>query len=299
MDLRKRGWKAIEADLQQRGLASTSLGRVELEPGLTGKTGRALRQFNEFTMKAYSGTDVANRKITAETAALWADALNAGSKPALAALERLPTGFKVRLRQAPPEQWTDILADYLIGRTQFRYGRETMNEFGRDMGSAFSMFTKWPVMVASDIVDTFQRNAHKGTLPGAWAATQRLGTKYMAPLAALYAANEALQNITGDETGGPPRGVARFLLGKDITEISPLMSVKAIDILANPALELGRDFVSAPGDASKSRTVLRRGIKTLMPGAQILNELDRWSEAHNPGEATPSRELVNKITGGD
>lgn len=302
-----RGLGEVEKDLQSRGLLGNFIrNEVEMQRGFASTAQGVVHKFNDVAMWAYSKSDVLNRSIVANAADLVATGIERGDKNALAVLDRLPTGFKVRVRldtqagSGRQEALKNALADYLVGRTQFRYGKEQSFRLGQDLGQSFSMFTTWPVMTASDVADIFDRNVHKsGMLSGSMQAVQRVGTKYLIPLSLL----EGVQHLVAtDDSGEVPAGPARYLFGKDLRELSPLLALKSLDFAGGPAVSFGKDVVQAAvgGDTSKARVVLRRGVKTYIPAVStVLNELDRLQEGFDPGAASPSREFVNKVTGAD
>jgi hypothetical protein len=300
----------IDDQLKAVGLAgSHSLVNLEAPQTLAGGARGTINRFNELSMKLYETTDILNRALTQRMGQAWAKAIAEGDVGAANALARIGPGTKNALRtsglaqaagKGDPDSVAELghtLGDYLIGRTQFRYGKEQQSEFGRTMGPLFTMFTKWPMMVASDVHDGFQR----GWMHGA----QHAASKYLGPWAVLHGVQAAL-----DAAGGDHSAAYNVYVG-DLPSYSPMDNIihptKQLEQLGGPAVQLGKGYMDALGavgdDSSKAgtlaRTATRQLLKGYVPGvSNVLNELDRWSRASDPGQATPTREFVNKLTDG-
>lgn len=285
---RKVGFSGLESELRDLRLtgATTRAEFVDARPGVAGRLRRSADAVNEWSMGAYQRTDVANRAISLEMGREWAKQVQAGRPEALAAIRGLSAGAKAEVRrqgglQAMDEaQLGNFLGDYLIGKTQFRYGKEQMSQFGREFGRAFSMFTKWPTMIGGDMADVLaQRGVRRGLTT--------LAQKYMIP----YLALQAVEAGSGwrDAEGAAPDAV-RSLVGGSLTALSPLESLdprKLVDLYGGPWTRLGGKVLGATSDSMredtdfrKAKEAARHGVKTYLPGvSQILNNIDRWQQA--------------------
>lgn len=255
-------------------------------------------EIGDISMWAYGKTDSINRYVTWNIAEEWAKDIAAGNKQAIKALRNLSTGAKSAIKasgsiqEGDVNQLTDQLARYLIGKTQFHYGREQLAQFGRHFGRMFSMFSKWPVMIGSDIVDIYKRNSP-------YYASMRMMEKYLGPTLALM----ALGNYVLETEEEP---MLKYLMG-DPASYSPLNSVKALaeGSMGSPIIQFGRgsvaglvDLVTQGTSGEGIKRTVRRGIKqtakTFIPGASaVLNEADRFKKAW--GEQTLTDKLLEDM----
>ena len=263
-----------------------------------------LRDYSESAgrslMYLYTKSDDINRSITYFAGEAWAKRLVKGDKAAIAALKDLSPAAKMRLRRiglqdkikaGDVEGIGDVLGRTLISDTQFNYGKEQMHQFGREMGQLFSMFTKWPAMIGSDMA----YNVHKhGWMGGAVKNSWKYGT----PLLLLH-----LAQVNRDKLEGKNGKLSAYLLGKDLTAMAPVMSVNNMDVFGGP---VQRAFLDIPTAATKSlkkpfnRLVTGKGVRSKevskafsdiwkasknslkgfspIPGQPLINEADRISE---------------------
>jgi len=280
--------------LRSRGQLSGAIGHEQaqvLDPGrMSGRLREAYNNYNEIAMAAYSATDTANRFITMKTAAAWAEDLVKGDPRAIKALSNLQRGARERLRPEIEEllrtknaaRLGDVLGDYLVSRTQFRYGKEQLNEFGRIAGPMVSMFSKWPVMVTSDIINQVR---HRGARDG----SLRLMEKYIAPYMALYGTASYLKERT--EVAEHP--TYKYLLG-DITSLSPLEAAFSWDLAGGPLVRAP----AAIGQAIKEPlgaggVALRETIKAAPLVGPVLNEVDRVYRAQ--GQTSYTTQLLRSL----
>lgn len=224
----------------------------------------------EWSMYLYELSDIHNRMVTCNVARhLNADIISALSKSKtgerLTGDEGLATRFLTSMpksfqRQAhglmstvsslpahsdgsarAKEQLGKMMADYLNSTTQFSYSKVAMSEYGRFMGSVFSMFTKWPLSVTSNVVSTHQAalrresSAVRGHVTGFADNVQ----KYFGPLVGLglldkillggkenYSdQNKALLGSQGLWQWAPGASAIDFVTGKTF-------KVPAVDMLA-------------------------------------------------------------------
>jgi len=183
----------------------------------------------------------------------------------------LNTGLKTKQQQNELRQ---EVTKYLVAKTQLAYGKVGMGELGREAGSFFSMFTKWPLTVGGEHVQLI-RNAtpSRDGLRSAY----KLLDKYWFPLAGLAYAT-TLMDI-------PETPRQKELLGtKGLTYWSPTTAIspQSIGSLGKPPWaqllyetydELYNfDATKAPEYVGKSAEELTR---TFTPFGVLLNTYDR------------------------
>jgi hypothetical protein len=217
--------------LQPKGLAP---GKFFGEAGdVTGEGLRAIKgvgqgvemldKHNNAAMYLYGLSDNVNRYITYKVGHELARDIARGIKPAREfAMRTLSEGGKAEARKilrdmggelSPEavEKLGDALARNLITKTQFNYGKEALNEWGREHGRLFSMFTKWPAMILSDNAELIEKyGAKEGTIK----ASQR----YLAPMAIMAMAGTQLKDTDS--------GYIRWLIGEDLSDAAPAQSIK-------------------------------------------------------------------------
>lgn len=265
--------------LQERGLMGKHFRGEGMDSSIAhSKLRRGIDKWNDLSMIAYSGSDTINRYTTYNAGMEWAKGLKRGDKGAIKALDNMGRGYRqeltYRMKNMNEEELGDFLGKYLVGKTQFNYGREQLNQFGRSFGKLASMFTKWPVMVASDIDELYRRH---GFTAGSMKAIHR----YVAPMIAFNVMASAISDDEG--------GVGKYL----IKDPSPLQSVMdpervmqgvgggpLVQIPAGAASTVLRSFTNdnvsfldAIGRASKET------VQAFGPGAQFLNEGERIMRA--------------------
>lgn len=261
---------------------------------LAGNAKELANKFGNFSMWAYGKSDGVNRYWAYTMGQQWAKDLIANEKGALIALSRASTGLKAAIKsqgiEKDAEKLGDALGRYLISKTQFNYGKEQLSEFGREYGRMFSMFTKWPVMVGSDVVELFKKH-------GAAKGGALLGTKYLVPLMALTFAGKVLLDVDKNPT-------AKYLIGNP-AQLAPISSLQGVASgqLGSPLMRMGAETLSgfydiatdtASGDKKKAMKMLGKGVRevgtTFVPGAAVINELDRIQTAR--GKKKVSQKIV-------
>jgi hypothetical protein len=295
-----KGGVDMEDFLQKKGLLGERFHGEALtsEAGHIGGTAKELiGKAGNASMWLYGKSDGINRYVTYLTGQQWAKDVIKGDKGALIALNRASTGVKAAIKaagaEADPEKLGDLLGRYLISKTQFNYGKEQLNEVGREYGRLLSMFTKWPVMVGSDITEQFNKY-------GAKKGGYLFATKYMAPLMALTLVGKYLLDVDKNPT-------AKYLIGNP-SQYAPLSSMQGVlsGQLGSPLLRTGMDTLSgfydlatdtSSGKKDKAVSGLKRGIRetatTFLPGAAVINELDRYRTAH--GKKKVSDQLLEEL----
>lgn len=209
-------------------------------PGI-GKAVEKLESLNKLGMWLYQSSDVANRWATREMSIEIVKDAFAGKKRSLDMIGNLPGSYGAKIRNAikngDVKTAEDSVIDYMLGKTQYHYGKHAMSEFGREYGQLVSMFTKWPSSVFGEIASDVKQRHYRDIL-----------MKYFTPIIALFGANEASKMIMGEDN--PTR---KALLGKSMIDISPLWSASGIISVppvidsAQKAVSLGKKALS--GDA--------------------------------------------------
>lgn len=256
-----------------------------------------LGKYNDITMALYGLSDGVNRYVTYKAGNLWAKDIASGKSSAIKALDRLSTGVKAEIRKRgidvtkDTDQLGDVLGRYLIGKTQFNYGKDQLNQLGREYGRLVSMFTKWPVMVGSDIVELFNKQGVKGS--------GIAFEKYLLPLITLSLMGKYVLDV--DKTPA-----LKYALGEP-AQYAPLSSIQGVlqGSLGSPVVRLGAntlggfyDLAAHPTEGKKIGTTLKKGVReiatTFTPiAAPVINELDRWQQAH--GKKKVSDLLLEEI----
>lgn len=263
-----------------------------LDPGrVSGNVRKAYDFYNNVAMMAYSATDTANRFLTYHTAREWSKDIIAGSEDAIKALSKMQRGVRESLlpeietiiKDGNVDRLSALLGDYLISRTQFRYGKEQLNEFGRVMGPMVSMFSKWPVMVTSDIVNQFR---HQGIKNGSF----RVFEKYAAPYLLLSGVGAAVEEYT--ELGKQPW--FQYLVG-DVSSLSPAEAAFSWDLTGSPVLRAPAAILQTAKEGSTKGThFAREALKVAPVVGPVINEVDRWYRA--TGRTSKSTQIINDAT---
>lgn len=223
-------------------------------------------------MSLYSKSDVVNRYITAKTAKRLTKDILAGiggaqgpdQQAAMKFVANLSPGVKASIYKLGKEnrmdQVEDLLARYLISKTQFNYGPQAASEYVRVMGRLFGMFTKWPAMVTGDI--------HELAVTGRY---RTMAERYLLPWAALG----GVQLWLSDTKESPRK---RALLGKSLLDISPVSAIggiatpPVIDILGG----IGGSFMDAAAlDFEKAGKGM---MKTLTPVIPLVHGVNRGAQ---------------------
>lgn len=294
-----KGGVDLEDFLQKKNL----LGERFHGEAITSEAGYALGTAKELARKAgdmsmwlYGKSDGINRYVTYTMGQQWAKDVIAGDKGAIIALSRASTGLKAAIKsqgiEKDAEKLGDVLGRYLISKTQFNYGKEQLSQFGREYGRLFSMFTKWPVMVSSDITELFKKH-------GAAKGGSLFATKYLVPLMALTLFGKYVLDVEKN-----PK--AKYLIGNP-SQYAPLSSIQGTlsGSLGSPLIRLGIGTASgfydlatdtSSGNLKKTMKGLGTGVRevatTFVPGAAVVNEIDRYRTAH--GKKKLSQQMIEK-----
>ena len=303
--IRKGGLRAELDSLRNKGiLGQITKTDIMTKPADLAHTGRrAIDATNDVLMSAYSMTDELNRIVTYKSAGRWVKAISEGDPAAIKALKELGSGKKTQLRVETPElldptvlkgsqkareELTDSLADWMITRTQFQYGPTQQAHFARMAGPLFSMFTKWPVMIGSDVAHTV---TSKPIHQAASKLMQRYGYGYMA----LMAVDQALQ----DSSRVFPE--LDYAVGKP-TRLSPLEATWTWST-QGPAVQMLSETIQSVGKVASGKEKPRRAAaraavklgKSYFPvGSSAINEADRFVSRYKK-TPQPSRKIERSL----
>lgn len=280
-----------------------TLGRGISESSLYKGITRPLEKWNEFAMSAFTGAETLNRMAASLTGlGVAQDILGHNGVKMQAAgkafVERMGSGYRRSINEALGRQDTgrvaELLQNYMISKTIFNYNRATMSAYGRSMGPLLSSFTKWPLTIAGDIIQNFSRGESVGQKVRG--GISKTGLHYMAPLALLYAANEAVKPAIDDQ-----EWAKRLLGSKGLVGIAPVAAVGDIvsgDLQAPPVVSvvrgLGAGLVTA--DASKLWRALNDGIAAFTPAVPALADSLIGLQAALANEPKPKGTLLGKIS---
>ena len=298
--------KSLSQELDDLGLGGSRFLAEKLQADVKElPTVGAAKVLNNATMAIYSYSDVINRAATYRMGQIMAKDLLSGDKQALKALKKMGSATRANLQKAgvreaiqarDADKLGDILGKSLVAKTQFHYGPEQRARYARFMGPMFSMFTKWPVSVGSNIVDVWQEN------PKAYQKLKRYMELYGAPLGVLSALGYGMKEYEGEH------GVLNYLIG-DPKEISPALALE-FTLFQNPAVEaLGegkeqvrramasdKDFSENAADLTKKLT--KKAMTTAIPPvSSVINEVERFQKKAMGEKKTSFDETLEDIFG--
>jgi hypothetical protein len=118
----------------------------------------------------------------------------------------------------------DQFADYIIAKTIFNYDKVSASNLARTVAPALMTFTKFPLNVMGDIVNSFSA---QGGIPGLEDVSKRL----LAPTLGLLAADTLLRAYGDDEElilGMTPRELASGKSNAGLLRYSNIASIPAL-----------------------------------------------------------------------
>jgi hypothetical protein len=184
----------------------------------------AIDRLSEGWMWFYQKSDVMNRYISLKAANRVVDDFNKGNKVAQRAIKRMPADARVEfMRAKSPAEQQKLYQTYLIDKTQHVYGKEGMNEAGRQYGRLVSMLTTWPINQTTETAYLLRDIAkHEGK---GGAALGKLVGKAFTPFMAFYAIHQY-----ADEEQLFDTFEGRALLGKSFKGKSPIESIGQVGL---------------------------------------------------------------------
>lgn len=251
---------------------------------------RGLEKIGDAAMLLYTFSDTHNRTVTyAMSKRLAADiiqglnkkgkGLNRDNEAALSILREMPRSYRVKLRdiyrEGDYDKFADEIADYYLAKTQFNYNRTAMSDYGRRMGSLFSMFSKWPTAMLGDVADIVQK-FRSGDQYQVDRATQKALYRYLGPLAAAFAFEKAvLEDVREDS----PR--MKHLIGSNTMTWTPISSLSGFlsgDFATPPVLSVPNNILGAAmkGNLDKLPGKSIDGIMSVTPGGVLWRIYDNY-----------------------
>jgi hypothetical protein len=294
------GWKAVEGirdgdafkELVKRNLvpADPTPGAFDaLSHGLksTRSVGaKATEGINNFAMWMYQRSDIANRIVTVSIGKNVAADVLTNNPHALGYINRLPSSYRreaiMSIKSNNKEALEDIIIEHLNATTQFNYNRASMSEYGRFMGSVFSMFSKWPTSITGDIVnsiDAARLSESKDKLRFS-KDMARLSGKYLGPLMGL-----TMMDAIADRVLGADSERKKLTYGTGLAKSAPITSATAIlsdpsRSMVPPAFSVISDMYKAAGvlidpKDAKSKVLKYDTPLGIVPGGILVKTLDR------------------------
>jgi hypothetical protein len=151
---------------------------------------------------------------------------------------------------------------YLAAKTQFNYNRMSLSQYGREFGWLFSMFTKWPASISSDVA---MKLKEQGLKQGG----AKLATQYFGPFIALG----LLDNLILHNAHEDPQGMGRYLLGpKGLQGMSPVSSMGDLagrGLFNSPVLDLAGRAVKGiiNADPKQFKEAMERSARAFVPAS--------------------------------
>ena len=298
--------KALARQLEELDLGGERILAEAIKDGRNKIPGTGIaRKINDAGMAIFSSADVINRMVTYRMGQQLAQDVVDGNPAALKALAKMGKAtlaniqtpeIKRQIANKDASALGDALGKMLVAKTQFHYGAEQRAQFARVLGPMFSMFTKWPVSIGSNIVDVWQEN------PTMYEKMKRYSELYAAPLVLLSAMGHVIDENLGDS------GVIQYLIG-DPTDVAAISAVSDISSLfKSPAAEAGSAIMGAAmqvfADPSEDRikafasTSLRKFIKTSIPPvSSVMNEIERIEKDLLGEKETTLEQAINELFG--
>jgi hypothetical protein len=300
----------LKKNLQDAGVVgeyNITAEAVRAEKPSAGAISGLYNQISEASMTVYGMGDFVNRAVTYAMGKELAKDLAAGDQAALKALGNLGSaarsnlkaaGFREAIQEGDIEKAGDILGRWLVPKTQFYYGSVQKSQFARFLGPTFSMFTKWPTSIGSEIVDIWKEN------PGLYRKFKRYTDIHMAPLMILSSVDYTMNTyFDGDE-----EGAYKYLIGS-AREMAPVYSLE-FTAFKNPTVDLADYALSSIKEAASdpslegaqrqaAKVVKKAAKQTLGPISAIMNEIERFEERAQGKKKTSVDEMFNDIFGVD
>lgn len=265
--------------------------------GWLGRTTKgAIEKYSQLAMYMYEGAEKANRAIALNVADSITRDLLSGSADARKFMLTVEPAYRTRFQQllkaGNQEQLQEAVRNFVVGRTIFNYDKAALSEYGRSMGHLFSTFTKWPLSVASNVLEEYETK-------GIGRGSARVVAKYVLPWLSLVAFSHLLE----DEGGPSPQ--QQFLFGKQgIQAAAPVGSLGAVatgDLLAPPVFGVPGAVLQAliTADPEKGLKAVENAFNSFMPGAGLMRFffIDLPRAIGEEPEARTAGELTSKAAG--
>ena len=209
---------------------------------------KSLDKYSQVAMYMYGKTDTINRLVTAQMSEDIAKLVSAGKTKWL---KNAPQQVRNKIQKQLDEgasvaELTQTIGKWMETKTQLSYAKDDMYEYGREMGPMFSMLSKWPTSVTSDIATKLRKDVKGGAA--------RSVMKYLGPLALVNVLQGGL-----DETLDPESAQAQEMFGygglKSWLPQSAATGVMdaIVPIHATGALKSGQDLIGLGSDYMSGR----------------------------------------------
>lgn len=242
-------------------------------PGVATKT---FNKLGDFALFAFKGVERLNRAVLYEVgkdlSSKW------GTNEADKFARTIPASLRKKLDTSPPEVRERLLTLYIQDRGAASYNKLARSEASRFVGPMFSMFTKYPGVMAGRIGSAI---ATEGGAEGA----KEITTKYVAPWVALNMMSYALK-----ESGSLDPDTEHYFFGKEgLAGAAPLPAAANVLGLASPrapttqlvggVLKAGKS--AAEGNLEGAVNNLNSLSSILLPGGlagyyKFLQDTLRW-----------------------
>src|SRR3990167_5198786 len=239
-----------------------------------GKAIKGIEGLGTLVMHIYSSSDTINRWFTWHMAQELMDDVAKKSPKAMKFMGRLSKGMKDEYQglvaRGQDQQARDLIAKWLVRKTQFNYGKAGLSQFGQEYGRLVSMFTKWPMMVAGDLTEMakYRKGVDKVSAPM---------LKYIAPMAILGLMDMGLEDAKWRKSP-----LAKLTLANNLTKFSPFSSV--LDVGISPMITMPIESLHAlsqakDGEIDKAKRTLRKATAPLTPGAGQAEKIyQQWKK---------------------
>ena len=233
---------------------------------------KSLDKYSQVAMYMYGKTDTINRLVTAQMSEDIAKLVSSGKTKWL---KNAPQQIRNKVQKQLDEgasvaELTQTIGKWMETKTQLSYAKDDMYEFGREMGPMFSMLSKWPTAVTSDIATKIRKDARGGAAKSVM--------KYLAPLALVNVLQGGL-----DETLDPDSAQSQEMFGYGglkswlpqsaatgvLDAIVPIHAKSALES-GQDLLGLGSDYMSGRWDkqsARQLRKIMKKNAESFVPVA--------------------------------
>lgn len=275
--------------------------REGLAPGLQ-QVASVNRAIDNASMYLFAKAEVLNRAVASEAGRDIAQRMASGTLNARfqqKILNKMDSGYRRELnmlmRAGNVEGMEKLLSEYYVGKIALNYDKAQAAFFARNLGTLFSMFSKWPSHVMGEM-------AYKARNRGAAEAAMDVTSKYLMPLIVLGAVGVPLRELMGDtryEAITGSRGLAGWAPGTSITgfataeQFTPL----PMDVLNEMMTNIGR--INSDDPIPGAVAVANGILKYVGPGAQIFRmitvDLPAMIEGDSAGTLPRKSDMIGQI----
>jgi hypothetical protein len=232
-----------------------------------------VKTVNNASMYLFSKAEVFNRALAGEAGRDIAERWAAGKlSPQLqkTLLRKMDSGYRrellANLQAGNVEKASDLLSEYFVGRIALNYDKAQAAFFARNLGTLFSMFSKWPSHVAGEI-------AYKMRNRGAAEAALDAVGKYLAPAVVLGAVGLPMKEMLGEARYNAiigKSGMVGWAPGGSILGIASGEQFTPLPLDIAKEVGAGISRIDPEDPTSGIINAANAVLKYLGPGAQIL-----------------------------